>query len=130
MSKTHKFPVRIYYEDTDTAGIVYHANYLKFAERARTEFLREAGIEQSELFAKHKIGFVVRRCEVDFLVGAKLDDLLIVESKVIEMKNASLTMEQKIYVDSANLSSCGEQSDSTGSIAAIKDPVQPNGSHG
>ena len=64
---THSFPVRIYYEDTDAAGIVYHANYLKFAERARAEVLRLSGIEQSELMREHTIAFVIRRCACEFL---------------------------------------------------------------
>ncbi len=97
MSKNiHNFPIRIYYEDTDTAGVVYYANYLKFAERARTEALRESGIEQASLFSEHKIGFVVRRCVVDFFKPAKLDDLLTIETKLNDINKVSMSMTQTI----------------------------------
>ena len=62
----HVFPVRVYYEDTDAGGIVYHGNYLGFAERARTELLRYLGIQQSRLWAEDRVGFVIRRCVADF----------------------------------------------------------------
>ena len=71
----HSLPVRVYYEDTDAAGIVYYANYLKFAERARTEILRGLGIDQRPLMHEHGIGFVVRRVGVEYFVPARLDDL-------------------------------------------------------
>lgn len=97
MSKgVHSFPVRVYYEDTDAGGIVYYANYLKFAERARTESLRLAGLEQTELLKNPGIGFVVRRCELDFLKPARLDDLLTIETSLNDISNVSLTMEQII----------------------------------
>jgi len=93
---THSFPIRVYYEDTDAAGIVYYANYLKFAERARTEALREANIAQSSLLRDKKIGFVVRRCIVDFLKPAKLDDLLTIDTKLHDISRVSICMEQRI----------------------------------
>ncbi len=93
---SHSFPIRVYYEDSDAAGIVYYANYLKFAERARTEALRSAGIDQTDLMRNEKIGFVVRRCVADFLKPAKLDDLLTVETRLLEMNRASLHMRQGI----------------------------------
>lgn len=96
MKHAHIFPVRVYYEDTDTAGVVYYANYLKFAERARTEALRSAGIEQSDLFSEQKIGFVVRRCVVDFFKPAKLDDLLTVETRLHDVNKVSMNMQQSI----------------------------------
>jgi acyl-CoA thioester hydrolase len=95
-TSSHIFSVRIYYEDTDTAGIVYYANYLKFAERARTETLRQTGINQSDLFREQKIGFVVRKCEIDFLKPAKLDDLLTITTKLHDISRVSISMKQTI----------------------------------
>lgn len=101
--KIHIFPIRIYYEDTDTAGVVYYANYLKFAERARTEALRSVGIDQSNLFSEHKIGFVVRRCVMVFLKPAKLDDLLTIETKLHDINKVSLNMIQNIKLGGETL---------------------------
>lgn len=94
---THSFkwPITIYYEDTDAGGVVYHSNYLKFFERARTELLREKGVSQQRLL-KENIGFVVRHIELDFLQGAKLDDHLTVLTQVKELKKASITFCQEI----------------------------------
>jgi len=88
--------VRVYYEDTDAAGIVYYANYLKFAERARTELLRLAGLTHMRLANDHKIAFVVRHCVADYLKAARLDDELSVYTRVIEARCASLILEQDI----------------------------------
>jgi acyl-CoA thioester hydrolase len=96
MSKAHSFPIRVYYEDTDAGGIVYYANYLKFAERARTEALRLTGIEQSDLLKEEKIAFAVRRCEIDFLKPAKLDDLLTIDTRLNDISKVSITMQQTI----------------------------------
>jgi acyl-CoA thioester hydrolase len=96
MKGTHSFPVRVYYEDTDAAGIVYYANYLRFAERARTEALRFSGIDQSELMDEHKVGFVVRRCVADFLKPARLDDLLTIETRLHDINKVSMDMLQTI----------------------------------
>lgn len=93
----HIFPVRVYYEDTDVAGIVYYANYLKYAERARTEFLRLLGFDQSVLLDHHGIGFAVRRCEIDYRLPARLDDALDVHSRMRELGGASLRAEQVVY---------------------------------
>lgn len=93
---THTFPVRVYYEDTDLAGIVYYANYLKFAERGRTEALRAAGIEQSDLMREEGVGFVVRRCTVDFLLPARFDDLLTIETHLNDIGRVSIQMKQVI----------------------------------
>ncbi len=95
--KTFSFPVRIYYEDTDAGGIVYYANYLKFAERARTEYLRHIGFSQDDLLKNKGVGFVVRECHINYKTPAKLDDALNVICRVTEIKGASLKMEQKIY---------------------------------
>lgn len=94
--KPHSFPVRIYYEDTDAAGIVYYANYLKFAERARTEMLRIAGFDQSELMREHGIGFVVRKCNCEFLKPAALDDRLTIETRLNDISGVSMAMQQTI----------------------------------
>ncbi|SHO58844.1 Acyl-CoA thioester hydrolase YbgC [Vibrio quintilis] len=90
-----QFPVTIYYEDTDVGGVVYHANYLKFFERARTEMLRHEGISQQNLL-EQKTGFVVRSLEIDFFKGAQLDDHLIVQTSVSERKRASLVFCQEL----------------------------------
>lgn len=95
--KTFSFPVRIYYEDTDAGGIVYYANYLKYAERARTEFLRHLGLNQEEMLKKDGKGFVVRDCNICYKSPAKLDDALNITCKVTEVKGVSLKMEQKLY---------------------------------
>jgi len=92
---THQFAIRVYYEDTDAGGIVYYANYLKFFERARTEWLREIGVNQQS-FLQQKLGFVVRKVEMDNLASAKLDDLLEVTSTILTLKRASLVFQQQI----------------------------------
>lgn len=95
--KTFSHPVRIYYEDTDAEGIVYYANYLRFAERARTEFLRHLGFfAQREKLDQKREGFVVRRLEADYATSAVLDDYLDVSCEILELKNASVTMRQII----------------------------------
>ena len=91
----HLFMVRVYYEDTDVGGIVYYANYLKFFERARTEWLRELGIVQST-FLEQNFAFVVRHVEMDNIASAKLDDQLTVQSHIKQLKRASLIFEQHI----------------------------------
>jgi acyl-CoA thioester hydrolase len=91
----NKLEIRVYYEDTDAGGVVYYANYLKFLERARTEWLRTLGIHQSFFLEQH-LGFVVRKVEIDNLASAKLDDLLVVVSEITQLKRASLVFQQKI----------------------------------
>ena len=98
------FNYRVYYEDTDAAGVVYYANYLKFYERARTDFLRELKISQSNLANDQKIIFVVRKCHIEYLFPAKLDDMLAVEVKISEINKVSLTMIQKITKSSQLIS--------------------------
>lgn len=93
---SHTIPIRIYYEDTDAGGIVYHANYVKFAERGRTEFLRHLGFENKSLFDREGILFVVRRMEIDYLAPARLDDLLDLETSIQAMKRTSFVMRQTI----------------------------------
>ena len=95
-SRTHVFPLRVYYEDTDAGGVVYYANYLRYAERARGEMLRAVGIEQRALMESDGIVFAVRRCEVDYLRPARLDDALEVVTGNIELEAASLWAEQVV----------------------------------
>lgn len=91
-------PVRVYYEDTDAGGIVYYANYLRFAERARTEYIRALGCcQQDGLAAEEKCGFTVRYCEIDYKSPAVLDDALIVTCELRDIKGASAEMYQEIY---------------------------------
>ncbi len=91
------FPVRVYYEDTDAGGIVYYANYLKFAERARTEYVRAIGLRQQDaLEQEEKAAFVVRHCDIDYKSPAVLDDLLTVVCEVTEFGGASVVMHQDI----------------------------------
>ena len=92
----HVFPMRVYYEDTDAAGIVYYANYLRFAERARTELLRDLGIENAQLMEQQNLAFAVKRCSMDFVKPAKLDDLLTVETRLLEVGGASLSVDQRV----------------------------------
>lgn len=91
----HQFPVRVYYEDTDLAGIVYYANYLKFIERARSEWLRAIGVDQAAMKAEGLV-FVVRRIEADYIAPARFDDELTVHSRIHEMGAARITMCQKV----------------------------------
>ena len=86
------WPVRVYYEDTDSGGVVYYANYLKFMERARTEWLRQFGFEQDELIHNEGVIFAVRSVQVDYLLPARFNDELSVSAKLIEQGRASLTI--------------------------------------
>ncbi len=92
----HIFRLRVYYEDTDAGGVVYYANYLRFAERARTEMLRDRGIESSRLMAEEGVAFAVRRCAADYLRPARLDDRLEVRTRLKALGGASLDLEQRI----------------------------------
>lgn len=91
-------PVRVYYEDTDAGGVVYYVNYLKFMERARTEMLRRAGVEQTKL-ARENILFVVHSASVRYLLPARLDDELLVCTQVSEKSKTSLIFKQQILKD-------------------------------
>ncbi|MBD2797955.1 tol-pal system-associated acyl-CoA thioesterase [Xenorhabdus sp. 18] len=90
-----RWPIRVYYEDTDASGVVYHARYLVFYERARTEMLREKGFHQQPMLDE-QVGFVVSRMTIDYRKPAKLDDELVVESEVTNIRGASLTFIQRI----------------------------------
>lgn len=93
----HHITYRVYYEDTDAAGIVYYANYLKFAERARTDCLRLLGVNQSALWSEQQIGFVVRRCVVDFLLPARLDDEIVMQTTLHEVRKVRMSMHQTVW---------------------------------
>jgi acyl-CoA thioester hydrolase len=92
----HQFPVQVYWEDTDAGGIVYYANYLKFTERARTDMLRGLRINQQEMMIDEGANFVVRSCEIEYLLPAKMDDELNVVTCVTDLRGASLEMQQDI----------------------------------
>ncbi len=92
----HFYAVRIYYEDTDAGGIVYHANYLRFAERARTEALRAMGVPHAEMVGQFNVMFVVRRIEVDYQRPARLDDSLTVVTESLRVGGASLLLRQDV----------------------------------
>ena len=94
--ETFVWPIRVYYEDTDSGGVVYYANYLKFMERARTEWLRARGFEQDALLRDRRLLFAVRRLDVDYHRPARFNDLLEVVSQVAEAGGASLTFTQTI----------------------------------
>ena len=94
-----EIPVRVYYEDTDAAGMVYHANYLKFAERGRTELLRSVGFAQRRLREESGVGFAVRRCHADYRGPARLDDALTVATRVAAIGAATLSLRQEIRRD-------------------------------
>lgn len=94
--RVHVLLVRIYWEDTDAGGIVYYANYLRYAERGRTELLREIGIEQRAFAAETGLVFAVRRVEADYLAPARLDDALEVVTRVTEARGATVTMDQDV----------------------------------
>ena len=93
---THSFPLRVYYEDTDAGGIVYHANYLKFCERARSEWVRGLGIDQRALKAGRGLIIVVRRMEVDFLRPALYDDALTVTTQLRLLGGARIELDQAV----------------------------------
>ena len=92
----HRYTLRVHYEDTDAGGIIYHAQYLAFAERARSAWLRCLGINQPAILLAENLGFVVRRIEIDFLLPSGLGTVLKVESSLLRLGGASLTLQQNI----------------------------------
>ena len=93
-------PIRVYYEDTDSGGVVYYANYLKFMERARTEFLRHLGFEQDQLIEEDNTIFAVSSINVSYQRPARFNDLLEVTAGIIELKKASMVFEQQVLRNS------------------------------
>ena len=95
----HSYPLRVFYEDTDAAGMVYHANYLKFAERGRSEMLRSLGFPHRKLGTEDGVGFAVRRCTIEYLAPARLEDVLTVDTTLTSIGAATLSARQEIRRD-------------------------------
>jgi acyl-CoA thioester hydrolase len=96
-SGVHRLLVRVYYEDTDFSGAVYHASYLRFMERGRTELIRDLGVSQKDLFdGETQLAFVVRRMQIDWLRPAVMDDLLVIETVHREARGATMDIDQRI----------------------------------
>jgi acyl-CoA thioester hydrolase len=93
----HHYRVRVYFEDTDAGGVVYHSNYLRFAERARTEALRDLAVPHAELTAQHGLIFMVRRAKLDYLAPARLDDDLVVVTRPVVIGAASVELRQSLH---------------------------------
>lgn len=98
-ASAHRLSVRVYYEDTDLGQVVYYANYLKFIERGRSEWLRAAGVDQSRLYAEHGLGFVVRRVEADYLRPGRFDDLLEVVTRPVGLDGPRMLLDQSVERD-------------------------------
>lgn len=99
----HEFSLQVYLEDTDAGGIVYHANYLKFAERARSDWLRSLGFRKKDLQEQQNLVFVVRSIEIEYLAPAVQDDWLRIETKLVDIQNTSMVMSQTIWRETTNL---------------------------
>ena len=115
----HALSIRVYYEDTDSGGIVYHSQYLNFAERARTELLRYLGLEQSRIRSEFGLLFAVRDCRIEFHRPARFDDLLEVRTRFFDFKGASLRAQQEIWRQDECLVSLDSR------IAAVKEDGRP-----
>lgn len=103
MNTRFTFPIRIYWEDTDAGGVVFYANYLKFFERARTEWLRDLGLEQHRLRETYGGMFVVSEVQIQYLRSAKLDDALLATAELVELGRTSLRMAQEVRLGDAVL---------------------------
>ena len=103
MTQPFRLPVRVYYEDTDAAGVVYYANYLKFMERARTDWLAAMGFPLPDVEREHGVVFVVHRCEIDFVRPARLNDTLEVTVEVVHRGAGRLVAGQEVRRDGAVL---------------------------
>ncbi|CAM5781718.1 tol-pal system-associated acyl-CoA thioesterase [Castellaniella caeni] len=106
---TGELAVRVYYEDTDTGGVVYYANYLKFFERARTEWLRALGMDQRQLAAQEQMMFVVRHAEIAYRQPARLDDLIHIRTTVADLRASTLVFHQQALRDGELLASASVQ---------------------
>ena len=115
----HQFSCRVYYEDTDLAGIVYYANYLKYIERARTEWVRELGIDQTALKRDEGVVFAVRRVEADYLVPAQFDDVVTVETSVSSLTGARIVLNQRVLREDVLLF------DAVVTLVALRDDGRP-----
>jgi acyl-CoA thioester hydrolase len=99
----HRLPVRVYIEDTDAGGVVYYANYLKYAERGRTEMLRAAGISHAAMMRDAALNLAVRKCAVEYLRPARLDDQIMVETAIGSMSGATISLKQRLCRDGIEL---------------------------
>lgn len=106
--KEFDWPIRVYYEDTDAGGVVYHARYLAFYERARTEMLRQCNVSQQALLDELGVAFVVKKMSIEYIFPARLDDLLVVHSVIENLRRASLVFKQKIIDQSGRIYSEAE----------------------
>jgi acyl-CoA thioester hydrolase len=119
----HSHHIRVYFEDTDAGGVMYHAAYLGFAERARTEALRDAGLPHAAMLAEHGVMFMVRSVQIEYLRPARLDDMLTIRTKTLAASGATVSLSQDFFRDGANLAraqillACVKQA--TGSAARI-----------
>lgn len=104
---THAFPIRVYFEDTDAGGMAYHATYLRWAERARTEALRDMRMPHQDMIERHNSILVVRRVEVEYAAPAKLDDSLTVETRVLAVKGVTMRLDQRMLRGEATLAALG-----------------------
>lgn len=127
---TFEWPIRVYYEDTDAGGIVYYANYLKFLERARTEWLRSLGIEQNT-WLEHRIGFVVRQVQLDLIAPARFNDELKVTVVVERLGKASVMFSQQVLHDDGRIfceaqikAACVNLGQSGESVRAVPMPIE------
>lgn len=102
INNKHYYPIKIFYEDTDAGGIVYHSNYLKYFERARTSLLNLLKIDQIKLSQKHETKLVVRKGDIIWHKPAKLNDTLLIETCLKYAKNSSITLEQKAFINNKN----------------------------
>ncbi|MBO8087213.1 MAG: tol-pal system-associated acyl-CoA thioesterase [Marichromatium sp.] len=118
------WPIRVYYEDTDAAGVVFYANYLRFFERARTEWLRELGYEQDELRAREGVLFVVRRVEIDYLAAARFNERLNVHTRLSRIGGASMAFDQEL-VREADGELCCRGTVKVGCIDAAGEALRP-----
>ncbi len=106
--KCHILPVRVYFEDTDFSGVVYHASYMRFCERGRSDFMRHIGVDHAKLFASDneghgKLAFAVRHMEIDFLKPARIDDILEVKTSLVSTTGVRLRLEQNVVIGDKHL---------------------------
>ena len=113
------WPVRVYYEDTDSGGVVYYANYLKFMERARSEWLRALGVEQDDLLRRERIIFAVRAVQVDYLRSARFNDVLWVTAEIAERGRASLGFNQRVVRPNVSAPMRAPHQPATDELAAV-----------
>lgn len=121
-----EWPVRVYYEDTDAGGVVFYANYLKFMERARTEMLRDLGVEQNSLREQTNLVFVVRSVSIEYLRPALFNDLLNVSTEVVEMKKTTVVFKQTVWRDAEPICSAFVKIACVDLIAMKPKPIPQN----